>query len=346
MFDSLALSKLTVDSIDPEQKIPEIFLESEAYYVLGFERGTRGLPDARRRIEVKVGRKGVHVYAQRQYVVPAVANAVPSVSGSAAAPASLEAALSGLLPVGGRPLALAVAAFAGPDSGKAVVRVNVDAGGYARTADTPVPLEIAVAAMDQTGRQVALARQTSAVTFPQTTSSRPAEAVIQTQLELAQGDYEVRVAISDPAMGTVSSVYAQLAIPPFGNAPLSLSDVTIEATSVVPTPDRTPPRQPSPTTRRVFHHSDQVRARMQIYQGTQRNDFIVPVSVRARVLDAQGRAVRDQSLVVAEQAFTNRRAGCQIAIDVEHLPPGDYLLSLDASFDRQATGRALSFAVQ
>ena len=63
-----------------------------------------------------------------------------------------------------------------------------------------------------------------------------------------------------------------------------------------------------------------VQARLQVMQGTQRTDAIGPVSVRARVLDAQGRAVRDHSLILPENAFTNRRAACQIAVDVAILP--------------------------
>jgi hypothetical protein len=330
----------------PEEKVPEIFRESDAYYVLGFERGTRGRPDARRSIEVKVGRKGVHVYAQRQYVLPFVENASSAVPPGSPVPASLENALRGMLPAAGRPLALAVAAFAGPDNARAVVSIHVDASTFARAGDAPVPLELAVAAVDQTGRQVAFVRQTSTVAFPQAAPSRPAEANIQSQLELAPGDYEVRVAVSDPARGIVASVFSQLTIPRFGSSPLSLSDLTINTLNkgaMLTSP--TPPR-PSTTTRRVFHLDDRVDAILQIYQGTQRTDAIAPVSVRARVLDAQGRAVRDQSLVIAEKAFTNRRASCQIAVDVEHLPPGQYLLSLDASLERQTSGRALRFSVE
>jgi hypothetical protein len=151
--------------------------------------------------------------------------------------------------------------------------------------------------------------------------------------------------VSDPAIGAVASVFSQVVIPPFGRAPLSLSDVTIETLNLDAAKESTAPRQPITTTRRLFHHDDRVRARLQIYQGTERTDAIVPVSVRARVLDAQGGAVRDQSLVIAGKAFTNRRAGCQIAVDVEHLPPGEYLLRLDASMGNHTTGRALRFAV-
>ena len=154
------------------------------------------------------------------------------------------------------------------------------------------------------------------------------------------------MAVSDPARGIVASVFSQVAIPLFGSAPLSLSDVTVTALDAVAARSSAAPRQSSPTTRRVFHHDDQVDVLLQIYQGTQRTEAMAPVSVRARILDAQGRTVRDQSLVFAETAFTNRRAGCHIAIDVEHLVPGKYVLSLDASLARQTAARALRFAVQ
>jgi VWFA-related protein len=330
----------------PEEKIPEIFRESEAYYVLGFERGTRGLPDARRSIEVKVGRKGVQVHAQRQYVQPPNAKTPPSITGSATAPASLETALSGLLPAAGRPLTLAIAAFAGAQSAKPSVSVTVDVGRFARGDDAPVPLDIAVVALDRTGRQVAFARQTSTVAFPRARPGGTVEAAVQTHLELAAGNYDVRVGVSDPATGVVASVFSHVAVPEFGGAPLSLSDVSIEALSTDAAKESTTLRPPVTTTRRVFHHDDRVQARLQIYEGTEGSDAIVPVSVRARVLDAQGRAVRDQSLVIAEKAFANRRAGCQIAVDVEHLPPGEYLLRFDAAMGNETTGRALRFAVR
>ena len=56
----------------PEEKVPEIFGETDGYYVVGFEPGTPDQRDNKRSIEVKVPRRGVRVYAQRQYMAPAV----------------------------------------------------------------------------------------------------------------------------------------------------------------------------------------------------------------------------------------------------------------------------------
>ncbi len=96
----------------------------------------------------------------------------------------------------------------------------------------------------------------------------------------------------------------------------------------------------------MFRRNERVRALLQIYQGTERTEAIAPVSMRVQILDAKGGAVRDQSLAFAEQAFTKRRADCVITLPLAALPPGEYLLKLEASMDRQTSGRALRFAVE
>ena len=325
----------------PEAMVPQIFNESDAYYLLAFEPGTRGGQDARRSIEVKVGRRGVHVHTQRQHIVPGAEQASAGIARGANVPTTLDTTVQGLLPKTGRPLTLALAAFAGPTSGRAIVTLNVDVGAFAVAGTTPLPLEFVVRALDRFGRQVSMARQTSIITFEGPASSRPAEANVQTQIELPPGTFEVRLGVSDPARNVVASVYSEIEVPAFGTAAFSLSDVTVETTGRAALFSE---RRPGTTTRRVFHPDEQVRALLQVYQGTERTDTIQPVSVRARILDATGRAVRDQSMVLTEKQFTNRRAG--VAIDLDRLPAGAYVFSLDASLNQQAINRTLPFSVQ
>jgi hypothetical protein len=207
-----------------------------------------------------------------------------------------------------------------------------------------MPLEFAVAAVDQkNGRQVAFAREIATVTFKPATSSRRAEANVQTHVELVHGDYEVRVAVSDPAIGIAASVFAPVAVPLFGSAPLSLSDVIVETPgSAAGLPASAP--VPTATTRRVFDQDERVRALVQVYQGTQRTDVIGTVSVRTAILDAKGRAIRDQLLALSAKDFANRRAA--LALEIGQLPPGDYVLNLDASLGRHTASRILRFAVK
>jgi VWFA-related protein len=310
---------------DPEQAVPEIVRESEAYYVLGIERGRSTGPDERHSLEVKVARKGVRAYAQRLYV------ATPDPTNASTPPATPDDALRRLMPSASLPLALGVTTFASPDGEQAIVRVSIDAAAFARTDRTAVPLDIMVQAVDRVGRQVALAKQQSTITVD-AVAGRSHDVTVQSQLQLPHGDYEIRAAVADPATGRVASVFSDVTVAEFDRAPLSLSDVAIETAN-------------APTTRRVFRPSDQVRAVLQIYQGTERTDAIAPVTMRVQILDSKGAAIRDQSLPFGEQAFANRRAECVITVPVANLPPGDYLLKLEASTARHQAGRALRLAV-
>jgi VWFA-related protein len=329
----------------PEDKVPEIFAETDAYYVVGFERGTPDRLDSKRSIEVKVARPGVRVHAQRQYMMRAAEKPSSVVPRGPGAPVSLENALRGLLPNASRALTASVAAFAGADMTKATVMVNVDVGAFANARETAMPLEFAVSAVDQkTVRQVAFARETATVTFKPATSNRRAEANVQTHIELTPGDYDVRVAVSDPATGIAASVFCPVAVPLFGKVPLSLSDVLVETASRTAAVPASAVPVTTATTRRNFEPDEAVRALVQVYQGTQRTAVIMPVSVRTTILDAKGRAIRDQRLALTVKDFTNRRAA--LALDIGQLPPGEYVLNVDASLERQKASRILHFGVQ
>ena len=325
--------RTVVNHNDPNQAVPGIVRESEAYYVLAFERGPSERPNEPRDLDVKVAKRGLRVVAQRRYLPPSA----PANAAAAAGPMSSDRALSGVLPVGRVPLTMSVIAFANAGGDKAIVRVNVDARTFARRDGSATPLDLTVKAVDQTGRQVAAARQTSTIRAG-AAGDAPAEINVPTQLELPHGDYGIRVAVSDPATGAVASVFSDVTVPRFDNEVLSLSGIAVESAGRSPAP--------SPTTRRLFKRDEQVRAVMQVYQGIRRTSAIAPVSVRVQILDAKGAAVRDQTLPLAVDAFNARRADCLITLPLKSLPPGEYLLKLDATLDRQSAGRAVRFAVE
>jgi hypothetical protein len=322
---------------NPESTIPDILRESDAYYVIGVERGVSTRPDTARTIEVKVGRKGLRVVAQRKYV-PATAAANTPTAAPATQP-TVEDALNRLLPSADMPLALGVTAFSSAEKPNPLVRVNVDAGAFARSDGAPVALDFTVAAVDRTGKPVASARQTSTIMAARLTSDPPIEVNVQSHLELQPGDYGLRVAVSDASSGKVASVFSDITVPNFDNVPLSLSGLAVETA-----PSRGGAAKP--TTRRVFKRSDVVRGVLQIYQGTQRTDALAPVVMRVRILDAKGTALRDQSLPFPESSFANRRTDCVITLPLSALAPGEYLLKLDASANRHTSSRALRFRVE
>jgi VWFA-related protein len=330
----------------PEEIVPEILRESESYYVIGFEPSAPGAADDRRSIEVKTTRKNVRVSAQRQYIASTARLAVSAATRAGTMPLPISAALSGLLPAATTPLKIALGAFASPAGESASVRIYLDAGAFIRD-QSQVPLELHVSALDQTGRQVGSARQSSTIVADGRSGSRLPIANIQTHLDLAPGDYEIRAALADARDGRAASVFSQIAVPNFARAPLSLSDLAIETVEAARPPPAQGNAQPLvPTTQRVFGRGQRVRAFFQIYQGTQVTDSLAPVTVRVTVVDAKGNAVRDQSLAIAEEDFQNRRTDCRINVPVDRLTAGEYLLKIQAAAAKHTADRALRFAVE
>jgi VWFA-related protein len=322
--------RTVINTNAPEEQVPGIVRESNVYYEVGFEpQAPGGAP--RRSIEVKVARKGVSVHTQRQYIVPPSADGAGTPA-AGAQPTPIDRALAGMLPSAGMPLESAVAAFAARDSAGARVTIDLGVGAFGHPDGTPVALDVMAVAVDQAGRRVASARQTSIVTTPAGTARGAAAVMLPTHLDLPPGDYEIRTAVADPA-GAVASVFSPIVVPRFDSAPLSLSSVTVTAEG------RT-------TTTRAFGRGHAVSAVLEIYQGTERRDPIEPVQVRVRVFDAANAAVRDETLTFAPAMFVERRATCRVGIPIEQLRPGDYLLRIDAAAPGGTTTRALRFAVE
>jgi VWFA-related protein len=331
--------RTVVSRNDPEEVVPEIYRESDAYYVLGVEAASTNRRDNPRSIEVKVARKGANVYAQRQYLAPlAQAGTAPEPQMSSTARSPLEA-LNRLLPTGSVPLTLSVTPMANGENRKALVRVNLDVRAFAHSDGSSAPLDIAIVTVDPTGRPLAAARQTSTISGSPPAAAVSSDINVQSQFELPPGEYGIRIAVSDQTRSAVASVFADLTVPEFDKEELSLSGIAVDIAS-------TAAGSPAPTTRRTFRRTDRVRALVQIYQGTTRHEPIVPVSMRVQILDAKGSAVRDQSLPFGEDTFTNRRADCIITLPLATLPPGQYALKLEASMDRRTAGRALRFAIE
>ena len=323
----------------PEEVIPQILDESSAYYVIGIERGPSARPDGMRRLEIKVRRKGARVAAQRLYAgVPARPLKAAEVPAATKA-GPLENALTGLMPRDEVPLSLAVTPFANPESGTPVVRVTVDVGAFVRTDGAPVPLDIAILAVDSAGRQVASARQTSTVTARRPEPGTPFTLDVQSLLPLPPGEFGIRVAVSDPGAGRVGSVFSDISVPDYAGAPLALSGVSVESGG-------TANSDPVATTRRRFKRTEQVRAVLQMYQGTAQTEPPATVSMRVRILDAKRVAVHDQPLTYPAAMFTRRRAGCVFVLPLAKLTAGEYLARFDASASGRTSGRTVRFSVE
>ena len=331
--------RAVMDTNVPESKVPEIYRESDSYYLLAFERDPNMAADGTRRIEITVNRKGAHVYAQRRYASPPP---VPSTGQPLAdVPAALTAAVAGLLPASSARLAMTAAPFALPAGDNGRLNIVIDAGAFAQAAAS-VRLDVRVAAFTQDGRQIAAAQQTSTIPPAAGLPGRAPVLDVPTHLDLPAGDYEIRAAVADPSSGRVASVYQPAAVPAFARAPIALSGIAIErATDAADTASEV-----AGVTQRAFTRADRMRAAFEVYQGTDKSDAIVPVSVHLTIADARGKTVHEESMALTPESFQARRARVRLALPLDRLEPGDYALSIEARTAQQASGRALRLIVE
>ena len=352
--------RTVVNTNAPQEAVPAIIHESDAYYLIGFLPTSQAMDGRFHRIEVKVNRRGVRVQTRRGYErVPADesgggATAPPSDAGEipAASRAAGTRVLSGLLPVATRALSLTLAPFAGPDPARAGLAVVVGLERPAGPADSDArrePLEIVARAFDPYGRPVGTARQTLDVLWPDAATSVDRRIDLLSRLDLKPGDYEVRVSVTgrDPALA--SSVFGYVAVPRFASDPFTLSGLVIDVDPSIPAAPRdflSSLVPVVPTSLRQFSRTDRVGAVVAVYQGTTRHDPIVPVRMRSRLLRGSDVVAEDASVLTPAEFSAARAAAYRINLPLAGLAPGAYTLVVDASIETATGTRVMLFLVR
>jgi hypothetical protein len=254
------------------------------------------------------------------------------------------------------PIDVNAATFATPGSGKAAVVLSVGVGAFASSAGVPAgarpggALDVVAGAFDRGGRAIGTARQRLELTWPATVATEDQRFEALTRLDLAPGEYEIRVGVSSAEPARTASVFAYVTVPPFASAPLSLSSIVIGATAGTLTApkDFLAALLPIlPTGRRDFTRVDRPVAFLRVYQGTSRRDPLLPVQLRSSLLDAQGKVVADQSAALVVAQFEKARtADHYVTLPLATLSPGEYLLRIEASMGDRTAGRAVRFSVR
>jgi VWFA-related protein len=332
----------------PELSVPELFRESDSYYLIGFRPGPSAADGAFHKITVKTVRHGLDVHARSGYSVPSAAPRAASTSPAGALAPDVREALTGLLPDSATPIDLAAATFAGPDPKRAAVVLTVGLGALATAASGTTPIEVVASAFDTGGRPKGMSRQSVTLAQPsgQAVPNRRFDA--QSRLDLPPGEYEIRVAVT--GAGRASSVFSYVTIPPFATAPLTLSNIIVGATpgTLTAPKDFLSPLLPvEPTGRRNFRHGEPAVAFFRIYQGTGRSSPFANVDLRSSITDAAGKVVASSNVTLdAAQFVTGRSADHYVTLPIDTLPEGEYLLSVEASMGQRTAGRAMRFEVR
>ena len=303
-------------------------LENSSYYLLGYQ-APREAPDGElHRIEVRVNRPGVVVRSRRSYIATAQAEPRPTASGPI--PAELTDVLGNPLPQSGLTLAVSTMAFRGPDS-VASVMVAVQSDGWGgpveNGAETSDAIDLSILAVEKDG-DVADSRQVLL-----SADHRRRGLHVVTALQLASGDYQVRVAARDRDTGLHGSVLHDLTVPTFSAEPIAMSDLVITAglNANRPTVDEgiVEALPVVPTTIRTFTAEDELVVFARIYDNDRQPQQ--QVDVTSTVSRASGEIVLTLEETIGHQPNT---AGdlleYTIHMPLKELDPGPYVLTVEA----------------
>ncbi|MCC7044342.1 MAG: VWA domain-containing protein [Acidobacteria bacterium] len=321
-----------VNTNAPEERVVEVFEETGAYYLLGFEPPADAAAGSFRNVTVRVNRPGVDVLTRRGYYVPGAANAVTT-DGDAD---PLMAAIRSLLPQATMPMQLSLAAFPGPDGASTLaVTTTIER-------EDAAPLELLAAAFDRTGQLVASARHTVS---PDAGASLTGTDEVFTRLALPRsGGYHVRVAARDTATGRIASVHDIAEVPAFARDRLSLSGLVVQTArvsqrSIWALTDFLPV---VPTTRRTFARDETVTVYAQVAQV----DSPTVVRMTARVFDGNGQALLERGEAIDVATFIAGPTFYRLDLPLVRLTPGTYLLNVEAARDTDRVSRTMHFQVQ
>ena len=170
-------------------------------------------------------------------------------------------------------------------------------------------------------------------------------------MDLKPGRYQLRLAahssVGDPRTG---SVFADVDIPDFANAPVSLSGVLFESRPAPPSAPKSTALAAIvpivPTVSRIFNRRDLVNAFVRAYQGG--TALFAPLTLTIRIIDAQGQTMmnHEDSLGAASFDAKTRPDDDRIALPIANLAPGEYLLTIETAIDKTTAQREVRFTVK
>jgi VWFA-related protein len=340
--------KAIVYSNDFEPGLTQIFAENKSYYLLGYRPTNVKADGTFRRLEVKVSRKDVEVRTREQYIAPK-APPPPGSKKAVAPPAPAVEALSNILPKADVPLRIAVAPFAAAGKGLGTVAIALGVRQAAVSARTTEEVDLLVRAFTSEGEDRGKADQKMTLALPPPRrGSEFTRFDLLARIDLKPGKYQLRLSAHSAMLDRYGSVYADIEVPDFEKAPLSMPGVML---SVVPGAPVAPAEALRalvpviPTTEREFQRIERVSTFLRIYQGGK--DRVAPVALAIRIMDDHDKTVVEQSETLGVDRFATARAADQsFALPLPQLSPGQYLLTFEATMGKATTRRDVRFAVR
>ena len=322
--------------------VERIFTENDAYYIVGYRVPAANKPNSMHRINVKVNRPKVEVRTRTGYTTPKA----PSKT-TAGPMADLGSAIGGPLPLSDWPMQAAVAPFAGAAPGETGVIVALGLRRPSAESDSTSPIDMEAVSYTPDGRTKGTPQRMS---FPNTRPTGAPNTLMEvlTFLTLAPGRYELRLAAARRGDTHGGSVYADVEVPDFAKAPLSMSGLVFEVVPAAPAARNSIVASivpVSPTTVREFSPTDRVTLFLRIYEGG--DAPLAPAKIVVQLKDAHDAIVVDQSGTVELARFNarTRSADLRVTLPIDRLAAGDYLLRAEASLATRTIERATRFKI-
>ena len=318
----------------PAAQVASVLDETSSYYLIGVPSLQAG--QRFRSISVSVNRPGLEVRTRSGYF-PAAA---PAADGPVVTP--LEKALIAGYPSTDLPLGTSVAAFRIPGRREALISVVSSVTSSAIGSAPAWQAEVAATAFDRDWRPRASHRQTIEVTARPGLKEQTVDAL--SAMELMPGRYELRVAAD--SSGRAGSVFVDVEVPEFLNAPLSASGVVVSTVQQPYAPSQMLAAllPVTPSSRRTFARNEPAELFLRFYQGGRSGMKAVAVSMS--ISDTTGaRLVQGTETIGGNQFSAARSNDWRFMLPVGRLTPGEYLFTIDASLEEHRVQRHLRFRI-
>ncbi len=344
--------RIITNANQPEDLVPDLFAESSSYYLLGFRPASSVGATSVRKLEVRVNRPGLTARARTAYDWPVTdaprttaASTLPDAIGSLLPGRAFELAVSAVAVMPG--LAGAAAPVPQPAARPGTTPVAVVASVTIHRPALAVPererLEVTAAAFDRRAQPRGSATQFVELQWPAGPAG-PRRVDLLSRIDLAAGDYEIRVGVVSRA-GGAAGAFTYLAVPDFSGSAFAVSGLALQARSAIPA-------APAgflaallpvvPTARREFAADATVTAHVGLRAPL--GGVSADVRVVTTITDSRGRVlVTAHGVIDAARFATFGTASYEYSVPMGELEPGPHLLTIDVRTGDRTDTRTATF---
>jgi len=358
IIDIMRLPELTGGRIMvsnfPDREVPEAFVETSSYYLIGIAPPASRADSADSSLSVTTRRKDLLVMAPRSYAEPkAVAAAGKLELIPPDMPTTLWPAIDNVLASRERPLAVAATPIAMLPDGKAAVALLVDgewspvppSGLGGSTPSQSDSISLVAGAFDADGKQLAMHVQR--ILRSQIERRSDGHFAVMARLVLEPGQHDVRVALEEPG-GAHGSVYTYVDVPDFHKDKVALSGLLLDSGSGAVAGESglfgdELPFAPAPW--RTFGKDDYLTAWVRVFQAAGERPEDVELAVR--LVNTKDDVVMSRASSLQRDQFGDEHsAQYRINLPVADLGPGEYLLTITAKRGEEQARGHVRFAMR